>query len=94
MPKAEGARRRRNRFTRPHEGCGKLFAGMLLKGKRTPWRRSKVPSERPGRPIRRWPWPGSFGRFFSIEGARRRFGKGLSGEHVCEIYLRTGSFAR
>ena len=45
----------------------------------------------PGRRIRRRPCPGSFGRLFSIRGARRRFGKALPGRYVCEIYLRTGS---
>ena len=37
------------------------------------------------------PCPGSFGRFLSIRGARRRFGKALPGRYVRQIYLRTGS---
>ncbi len=32
---------RRQRVTRPHERCGKPFAGMLPKRKGTPWRRSR-----------------------------------------------------
>ena len=32
---------RRQRVTRPHERCGKPFAGMLPKRKRTRWRRSR-----------------------------------------------------
>ena len=47
--------------------------------------------EGPGCRIRRRPCPGSFGRFFSIGGARRRFRKALPGRYFCEIYLRTGS---
>ena len=37
------------------------------------------------------PCLGSFGRFFPIRGARRRFGKALPGRHVCQVYLRSGS---
>ncbi len=47
--------------------------------------------EWPGCRIRRRPCPGSFGRFFSIGSARRRFGKALSGRYVREVYLRTSS---
>ena len=45
----------------------------------------------PGCRIRRRPCPGTFGRLFSIGGARRRFSKALSGRYFCELYLRTGS---
>ena len=41
--------------------------------------------------IRRRPCPGSFGWFFSIGSARRRFGEALSGRYVREVYLRTSS---
>ena len=47
--------------------------------------------EGPGCRIRRRPCPGSFGRLFSIRGARRRFRKAVSGRYVCQIYLCAGS---
>ena len=40
---ARGGTTRRQRVTRPHERCGKRFAGMLPKEKGSPWRRWSFP---------------------------------------------------
>ena len=75
------------RVTRRHEGCGKLFAGMLLKGKRTRWRR------RGSRKVGTSNTPSASAWLFreTLLDQRRSpaIGKGLPGRHVCEIHLRT-----
>ena len=63
------------------------FCGNAAEGKRNAMAALDL-STRPRCRIRRRPCAGSFGRFLSIRGAHRRFGKALSGRYFCEIYLR------